>query len=154
MQHFQNVQVKWYSNATLWCIYVALVLHLALRHHSNKSLFCVVFMLHWWCIHGLLRIIFVWVIKNEQASLDTIFPLKVYGKFFRRSRACNSVGSGLIWPKFELVRDFISVCVICKFEKDLIKNNREKVETSFSPLLLRISRLWIGNKINETPIVS
>ena len=26
------------------------------------------------------------------------------------------------------------VLVTCKFEKDLIKNNREKVETSFSPL--------------------
>ena len=53
---------------------------------------------------------------------------------FRRSRAANSVVSGPIWPKFELVRDFMHVLVTCKYKKDLIKNDREKVETSFSPL--------------------
>ena len=74
-------------------------------------------------------------IKNEQASMETpIFPLQVYGKFFRRSRAANFVVSGLIWPKFELIRDFMHVLVTCKYKKDRIKNNREKVETSFSPL--------------------
>ena len=31
-------------------------------------------------------------------------------------------------------RDLMPVLVTCKFEKDLIKNNREKVETSFPPL--------------------
>ena len=51
--------------------------------------------------------------------------------------APNSVGSGSIWPKFELVPDFLPVLVTWKFEKDLIKNNREKVETSFSPLWVK-----------------
>ena len=55
-------------------------------------------------------------------------------------KAANSVDSGPIWPKFELVRHFIHVLVTCKFIKNSkfiknrIKNNREKVETSFSPL--------------------
>ena len=65
-------------------------------------------------------------IKNERASLETPFShYKSMGNFFRRSRAPNPVGSGPIWPKFELVRDFMPVLVTCKFEK---------VETSFSPL--------------------
>ena len=49
-------------------------------------------------------------------------------------RAANSIVSGLIWPKFELVPDFMSVLITCKYKKDRIKNKREKVETSFSPL--------------------
>ena len=53
---------------------------------------------------------------------------------FLTSRAANSVVSGPIWSKFELVRDFMHVLVTCKYKKDWIKNNREKVETSFSPL--------------------
>ena len=58
------------------------------------------------------------------------FPIII----FRRSRAANSVVSGPIWPKFELVRDLMHVLVTCKFKKDRIKSNREKVETPFSPL--------------------
>ena len=74
-------------------------------------------------------------IKNERASMETHFShYKSMGKFFRRSRAANSVVSGPIWPKFELVRDFMHVLVTCKYKKDRIKSNREKVETPFSPL--------------------
>ena len=71
-------------------------------------------------------------IKSERASMETAFS---HYKF-RRSRAANSVvsGSGPIWPKFELVWDFMHVLVSCKYKKDRIKNNRENVETSFSPL--------------------
>ena len=46
--------------------------------------------------------------------------------------AANSVVRGPIWPKFKLVRDFMHVRVTCKYKKDRIKNNQEKVETSFS----------------------
>ena len=49
-------------------------------------------------------------------------------------KAANSVVSGPIWPKFELVRHFMHVLVTCKFKQNRIKNNREKVETSFFPL--------------------
>ena len=74
-------------------------------------------------------------IKNERASIETaISHYKSMGNFFRRSRAANSVVSGPIWPKFELIRDFMHVLVNCKYKKDRIKNKQEKVETSFSPL--------------------
>ena len=48
--------------------------------------------------------------------------------------AANYVVSGLTWPKFELVQGFVHVLVTYKYKKDLIKSNREKVETPFSPL--------------------
>ena len=74
-------------------------------------------------------------IKNERASMETAFShYKSMGNFLRHSRAVNSIVSGPIWPKFELVRDFMHVLVTCKYKKDRIQNNREKVETSFSPL--------------------
>ena len=72
-------------------------------------------------------------IKNEEASMATPFShYKPMGDFFRRSRAANSVVSGPIWPKFKLIRDFMHVLVTCKYKKDRIKSNREKVETPFS----------------------
>ena len=74
-------------------------------------------------------------IKNEWASMETPFSHYKYGKFFRRSRAANYVVSGPIWPKFELVRDFMHVLITCKYKKDWIKNNREKVATSFFPII-------------------
>ena len=75
------------------------------------------------------------MIKNERASMETAFShYKSMGIFLRCPRAANSVVTGPISPKFELVRDFMHVLVTCKYKKDQIKNNREKVETSFSPL--------------------
>ena len=74
-------------------------------------------------------------IKNERASMEAAFShYKSMGNFFRRSRAANSVVSGPIWPKFELIRDFMHVLVIWRYKKDRIKSNREKVETPFSLL--------------------
>ena len=72
--------------------------------------------------------------KNERASMETPFSHYVYGKFFRRSRAANYLVGGPIWPKFELVQDFMHVLVTLKYKKDRIKNNREKMETLFTPL--------------------
>ena len=74
-------------------------------------------------------------IKNAQASMETAFShYKFMRNFFRRSKAANSVVSGSIWPKFELVPDFMHVLVTCNYKKDRIKSNQEKVETPFSPL--------------------
>ena len=74
-------------------------------------------------------------IKNERASMETPFShYKSMGIFLRGSRAAYSLVSGSIWPKFELVRDFMHVLVTSKYKKDWIKSNREKVETPFSPL--------------------
>ena len=70
-------------------------------------------------------------IKNSRENVMTsFFPLKVYGDFFRRSRAANSVVGGPIWPKFKLIQDIMHVLITCKFEKDRINSNGEKVVTS------------------------
>ena len=56
---------------------------------------------------------------------------KCMGKIYKCSRTANSVVSGPIWLKFKLVRDFIHVLVTCKYKKDQIKNNQEKVDIVF-----------------------
>ena len=74
-------------------------------------------------------------IKNERASMETPFShCKSLGNIFRRSRAANSVVSGPIGPKFELELDFMHVLITCKYKKDQIKSDQEKVVTPFSPL--------------------
>ena len=75
-------------------------------------------------------------IKNSREKIETsFFPLYAYGDFFRRSREANSAVSGPIRPKFELIRALRRVIVTCKYEKERIKNSREKVETLFFPSL-------------------
>ena len=73
------------------------------------------------------------LIKNEQASMETPFShYKSMGNVLEAQGQLTV--SSPIWPKFKLVRDFIHVFVTCKYKKDRIKSNREKVETPFSPL--------------------
>ena len=45
-------------------------------------------------------------------------------------KAANSLVSGQIWPKFELIQDIMHVLITCKFEKDRINSNGEKVVSS------------------------
>ena len=61
---------------------------------------------------------------------DFVFPIISLWEFFRRSRAANSVVGGPSWPKFELIQDIMHVLITCKFEKDRINSNGEKVVTS------------------------
>ena len=78
------------------------------------------------------------LIKNERASMETTFShykskgniLDAQGQLPSYSVVCP------IWPKFELIRDFMHVLITCKYKKDRIKSNREKVATPFSPLLV------------------
>ena len=42
------------------------------------------------------------------------FPIINLWEFFKTSRASNSIVNGPIWPKFELVRDFMHDIVISK----------------------------------------
>ena len=72
--------------------------------------------------------------KMNELAWRHHFPIISLRDFFRRSRAANSVVSGPIHPKFELVRDFMHVLVTCKYKKDRIKSNRERLETPFSPI--------------------
>ena len=53
----------------------------------------------------------VWIRSNWE-KMDTIFPIQSQ---WERSRAYNSVVSGPIWQKFELVLDFLHVLVTCKY---------------------------------------
>ena len=74
-------------------------------------------------------------IKNSGENVMTSFsPLYVYGIFFIRSRAANSVVCGRIRPNFELIQVLVHVIVTWKYEKDLIKSVRENVMTPFFPL--------------------
>ena len=54
--------------------------------------------------------------KESTRVLTTFLPLKVYGDFFRTSRATNSVDPGQILPNFEPIQAFIAVLVTCKNE--------------------------------------
>ena len=47
-------------------------------------------------------------------------------QFFRRLRAANSVVRGQIWLNFKLIQAHMYVIISGKYEKDFIKNNREK----------------------------
>ena len=71
--------------------------------------------------------------KMNELAWRHHFPIISLWEFFI-TQGQNSVVSGPIWSEFELVRDFMHVLVTCKYKKDRIKNNREKVETSFSPI--------------------
>ena len=42
--------------------------------------------------------------------------------------------SSRIWPNFELLRVLMHIIIICRYEKDRMKNSREKVLTPFLPL--------------------
>ena len=71
--------------------------------------------------------------KNSGENVMTSFPLKVYGIFFRRSRAANSVVHGRISPNFELIQALMYIIIYCKYEMNPIKNVRENVMTPFFP---------------------
>ena len=62
------------------------------------------------------------------------FPIISLWEIFRRSRAPYCTGNDPICLKFEPIQDFIPVLITCKFEKDLIKNNREKMETPLASI--------------------
>ena len=50
-------------------------------------------------------------------------------QIFRRLRAGNYVVRGRIWPNFKLIQALMNVIITCKYEKDPIKDDREKVAT-------------------------
>ena len=67
--------------------------------------------------------------------METAFShYKSIGIFLNAQGQLAPYFSDPIWPKFKLIRDCMYVLVTCKYKNDRIKNNREKVETSFSSL--------------------
>ena len=62
--------------------------------------------------------------KNSREKVETlIFPIITLSVAMETN--CQ------IWPNFILIQALMYVIISCKYEKDLIKNSREKVETSF-----------------------
>ena len=59
--------------------------------------------------------------KQPRKSGDTVFAI------ITQSVAMET--SGVIWPNFELIQALMYVIITCKYGKDPIKNNREKVAT-------------------------
>ena len=53
--------------------------------------------------------------------------------FFRLSRVANSAVGSPIRLKFKLIPALMHVIVTCNYEKERMKNSREKVETLFFP---------------------
>ena len=69
-------------------------------------------------------------IKTKKAMLRTGSNMA----FLRHSGASNSKVNSPIWPEFELIRDYMTVLVTCKFEDDSIKSEGAILWTTFSPL--------------------
>ena len=63
-------------------------------------------------------------------------------RLFQQSRGCNS--NDPIWPVFILVRDFIHVLLICKFQEHLIK-------TEWLILMTKSNRCFFRNQGDVTP---
>ena len=72
--------------------------------------------------------------KMNELAWRHHLPIISLWEMFQTSRAPNSVVSCPIWPKFELFLDFMHILITCVYKKDRIKNNQEKMETSFSPI--------------------
>ena len=60
--------------------------------------------------------------QNSNSRVLTRVYVVVVVVFFRRSRAANSVVSGRIIPKSELLQAFIVVLITGKNEEDPVKN--------------------------------
>ena len=60
--------------------------------------------------------------KQRRKSEKTVFPIKTL--------SVTMETSGRIWPNVELIQALMYVIIICKHEKDPIKNSGEKWETS------------------------
>ena len=88
--------------------------------------------------------------KGNDAHLRTIIQSEKKWKhqFFRRLRAASSVVRGRIWRNLKLVQALMYVIITCKYEKDPIKNNREKSgNTVFQIITLSVAmetsgRIW------------
>ena len=95
---FRDVQVQnfHHSRAAKWVVWFGP------KSNSTKLL----------CLSWLpATLMMIWSNMNELAWRHHFPIISLFWKFFRCSRAANSVVSGPIWPKFELVQ----VLVTCKY---------------------------------------
>ena len=75
------------------------------------------------------------VCKYEKDQMKNSWE-KVETPFFRSiTLSVTMETSGWIWPNFDLIQALMYVINTCKYDKDPIKNNREKVETLIFPII-------------------
>ena len=79
------------------------------------------------------------------------------GANFWHSRAINTEDNSLIWPKFELIREFMAVQATCKFDEDLIKTegtiNRTRSNIGFFSFQGQVTpkwKAWSGQNSNSS----
>ena len=83
--------------------------------------------------------------KMKSLSIGQHFHhYKYMGANFRHSRARNPEVNSLIWPKFELIREFMAVLATCKFDEDPIKTESTIDRT-------RSNMGFFGSQVQVTP---
>ena len=87
-------------------------------------------------------------IKNEGARVLTRLH-----RFFRCSRACYSAVLDRIELKFELIQAFMSVLVICRNYEDPIKNEEDRVLTTFLPLYVYGNFFYAQGQLTSQSLV-
>ena len=94
--------------------------------------------------------------KNE-VTIDLFLHYKYMWAYFRHSRASNTEVNSLIWPKFELIREFMAVLPICKFDEDPIKMegtiNRIRSNMRFFGFQGQVTpkrKIWSGRNSNSS----
>ena len=88
--------------------------------------------------------------KMNELAWRHHFPIITLSEIFQTTRAANSVVSGLIWPKFILIRDFIHVLITCKYKKDRIKKQPRKGRDIIFPIISQ----WGASAAMETSVLS
>ena len=69
--------------------------------------------------------------KMNELAWRHYFPIISLWEIFETSGAANSVVSGPIWPKFELVRDFMQVLFTCKIKRVGSKTTEKRWRNHF-----------------------
>ena len=85
--------------------------------------------------------------KMNELAWRHHFPIISLWEIFQTLKAPNSVGSGPIWPKFNL--DFMPVLVTCKFEKKSDKKQKRKGVDIVFPIISQ----WVLSVAMETRVL-
>ena len=83
---------------------------------------------------GYLHLKTIWSNVNVLSSGQHFLHYKSMGKFFIAQGWVTPMWTLWSGPKIELVQDFMTVFVTCKFDEDQIKNEDTYIRTPFSPL--------------------
>ena len=87
------------------------------------------------------------VLETFDENLMSYADDKIKQRLFQQSRGRNYKTNDPIWPVFELIRDFIHIHLIAKFQKHLIKIEGLMVMTITFPLCLWALVVAIANNV-------